>query len=220
MIERAVTAVDAGGGGRTSMHHDHQHDHQHEPAGDGPGAYNRWISSKISGENKHKIYVSALTQLCLDDSNRIHTTDARLLRRIEAVGTARARRAALVFPATGGEVTAVTYGPARSEAALRDCLARGAHKAVHVIGGETTLGDSFTIAKVLAKALDGREYDLVLCGNMGVGTDCAQVGPMLAELLAEVESKDRGFVFVQRQADADIGDQISAMRRERHMNED
>ena len=85
--------------------------------------------------------------------------------------------------AKGGEVTAVTYGPARSEAALRDCLARGAHKAVHVIGGETTLGDSFTIAKVLAKALDGREYDLVLCGNMGVGTDCSQVGPMLAELL-------------------------------------
>ena len=85
--------------------------------------------------------------------------------------------------AKGGEVTVVTYGPARAEAALRDCLARGAHKAVHVIGGETTLGDSFTIAKVLAKALEGREFDLVLCGNMGVGTDCSQVGQMLAELL-------------------------------------
>jgi len=85
--------------------------------------------------------------------------------------------------AKGGEVTVVTYGPARAEAALRDCLARGAHKAVHVIGGETTLGDSFTIAKVLAKALEGREFDLVLCGNMGVGTDCSQVGQMLAVLL-------------------------------------
>ena len=53
--------------------------------------------------------------------------------------------------ADGGEVTAVTYGPARSEAALRDCLARGAHKAIHVLGGEATLGDSFTIAKVLAR---------------------------------------------------------------------
>jgi len=88
-----------------------------------------------------------------------------------------------ITEAKGGEVTAVTYGPARSEAALRDCLARGAHKAVHVIGGEATLGDSFTIAKVLAKALEGREYDLVLCGYMGVGTDCAQVGQMLAEML-------------------------------------
>ncbi len=33
-----------------------------------------------------------------------------------------------------------------------------------------------------------------------------------AELLAEIASKDRGFVFVQRQADADIGDQIAAMK--------
>jgi electron transfer flavoprotein beta subunit len=88
-----------------------------------------------------------------------------------------------ITEAKGGEVTAVTYGPARAEAALRDCLARGAHRAVHVIGGEATLGDSFTIARVLAKALAGREYDLIFCGNMSVGTDCAQVGPMLAELL-------------------------------------
>lgn len=85
--------------------------------------------------------------------------------------------------ARGGEVTAVTYGPARAESALRDCLARGAANAVHVIGGETTLGDSFTIAKVLAAALKDREYDLILCGVKGVGTDCSQVGPMLAELL-------------------------------------
>lgn len=85
--------------------------------------------------------------------------------------------------AKGGEVTAVTYGPARAEAALRDCLARGAHQAVHVLGGEVTLGDSLTIAKVLAAALKDREFDIVLCGIMGVGTDCSQVGQMLAELL-------------------------------------
>jgi electron transfer flavoprotein beta subunit len=88
-----------------------------------------------------------------------------------------------ITEAKGGEVTVVTYGPARAEAALRDCLARGAQKAVHVIGGETNLGDSFAIASVLAKAIEGREYDLVLCGNMGVGSDCNQVGQMLAVLL-------------------------------------
>jgi electron transfer flavoprotein beta subunit len=88
-----------------------------------------------------------------------------------------------ITEATGGEVTALTYGPQRAEAALRDCLARGAHKAVHVLGGEATLGDSFTIAKVLAAALAGREYDVVLCGFKGVGTDCGQVAQMLAELL-------------------------------------
>ena len=34
----------------------------------------------------------------------------------------------------------------------------------------------------------------------------------VTELLAEIESKDRGFVFVRRQADADIGDQLAAMK--------
>jgi len=83
----------------------------------------------------------------------------------------------------GGDVTVVTYGPDSAEPALRDCLARGAHQAVHVLGGEKTLGDSFTIARVLAGAIKDREYDVVLCGVKGVGTDCAQVGQMLAELL-------------------------------------
>jgi uridine kinase len=40
------------------------------------------LTSQIPAGNKYKIYVSALTQLCLDDANRIHTTDARLMRRI------------------------------------------------------------------------------------------------------------------------------------------
>ena len=34
----------------------------------------------------------------------------------------------------------------------------------------------------------------------------------VAELVAEIAAKDRGFVFVQRQADADIGDEIAAMK--------
>ena len=88
-----------------------------------------------------------------------------------------------ITEAKGGEVTVVTYGPDHAEAALRDCLARGAHQAVHILGGEATLGDSFTIATVLASALKEREYDIVLCGITGVGTDCSQVGQMLAELL-------------------------------------
>jgi electron transfer flavoprotein beta subunit len=88
-----------------------------------------------------------------------------------------------ITEAKGGEVTVVTYGPDHAEASLRDCLARGAHQAVHVLGGEATLGDSLTIARVLAAAIKDREYDLVLCGFKGVGTDCGQVGQMLAEIL-------------------------------------
>ncbi|MBI2092554.1 MAG: nucleoside kinase [Deltaproteobacteria bacterium] len=43
---------------------------------------NERLSSSIPRKRKYKIYVSALTQLCIDDHNRILTSDARLLRRI------------------------------------------------------------------------------------------------------------------------------------------
>lgn len=43
---------------------------------------NERLSSQIPRKNKFKIYVSALTQLCIDDHNRILTSDVRLLRRL------------------------------------------------------------------------------------------------------------------------------------------
>lgn len=108
--------------------------------------------------------------------------------------------------AKGGEVTVVNYGAANAEATLRDCLARGAHQAVHVLGGEKTLGDSFTIAKVLAAVIKDRSYDLVLCGIKGVGTDCGQVGQMLAELL--------GLPHVSTITELEVGDGTLAATRE------
>jgi len=43
---------------------------------------NEMLTSSISKENKFKIYISALTQLNLDNHNRIATTDVRIIRRI------------------------------------------------------------------------------------------------------------------------------------------
>ncbi len=40
------------------------------------------LTPRISEEKKYKIYVSALTALCMDSHNRIPTTDNRLIRRI------------------------------------------------------------------------------------------------------------------------------------------
>lgn len=59
---------------------------------------NERLTSSIPRENKFKIYISALTQLRLDNNNRIPTTDARIIRRIvrdyqfrgySAIGTIR-----------------------------------------------------------------------------------------------------------------------------------
>ncbi|MBW2263519.1 MAG: nucleoside kinase [Deltaproteobacteria bacterium] len=49
---------------------------------EGIHALNPRLSEIVSDEVKFNIYVSALTQLCLDDANRISTTDVRLLRRV------------------------------------------------------------------------------------------------------------------------------------------
>ncbi len=43
---------------------------------------NEMLTSSIPYKNKFKIYISALTQLNIDDHNRIATTDVRILRRI------------------------------------------------------------------------------------------------------------------------------------------
>jgi electron transfer flavoprotein beta subunit len=84
--------------------------------------------------------------------------------------------------AKGGDVTVITFGPDRAQQALREALARGATKAVHV-KGESADADSLGIAKVLAAAIRSVPHDLVFLGKQGVGTDNGLVGPMLAELL-------------------------------------
>ena len=87
-----------------------------------------------------------------------------------------------VKEAKGGDVTVLTFGPDRAAQALRECLARGATKAMHV-KGESGNADSLGIAKVLAAAIKTIPHDLVFLGKQGVGTDNALVGPMVAELL-------------------------------------
>lgn len=54
---------------------------------------NELLTTSIAKENKYKIYVSALTQLNIDDHNRIPTTDVRILRRIVRDNMSRGRNA-------------------------------------------------------------------------------------------------------------------------------
>ncbi|MFC2342562.1 MAG: nucleoside kinase [Negativicutes bacterium] len=49
---------------------------------EGIHALNETLTAAVPREQKFKIYISALTQLNMDAHNRIHTTDARLLRRL------------------------------------------------------------------------------------------------------------------------------------------
>jgi len=82
----------------------------------------------------------------------------------------------------GGDVTVVSFGPDRVQQALRECLARGATRALH-IKGDVAAADSLGIARVLAAAIRSIPHDFVFFGKQGVGTDNSLVGPMAAELL-------------------------------------
>lgn len=84
---------------------------------------------------------------------------------------------------TGGEVLAVSAGPARVTQVLRDALARGADRAIHVAGEHMAEADAFTTASVLAEALRAEPLDLVLTGLQSNDQGAGQVGGMLAELL-------------------------------------
>jgi electron transfer flavoprotein beta subunit len=83
----------------------------------------------------------------------------------------------------GGEVVVVSAGPARVTQVLREALARGADRAIHVQGDDLAQADAFGAAGALAAALEGEQVDLVLTGLQSDDQGFAQVGVILAEKL-------------------------------------
>lgn len=82
----------------------------------------------------------------------------------------------------GGTVTAITIGVEDDEEVLRRCLAMGADKAIRIDPGDHDV-DSFVISRILAAAIKGLEYDLVLTGVQADDDNNSMVGIMLAEHL-------------------------------------
>jgi electron transfer flavoprotein beta subunit len=83
----------------------------------------------------------------------------------------------------GGEVIVVSAGPARVQQVLREALARGADRAVHVESDALAYADAFTVAEALRAAIAPEGVDLVLTGLQSDDQGFAQVGVVLAEKL-------------------------------------
>src|SRR5512133_932519 len=64
----------------------------------------------------------------------------------------------------GGEVVVCSAGPARVSQVIREALARGADRAIHVESDELAAADAFAVAGALADAMAGESFDLVLTG--------------------------------------------------------
>jgi electron transfer flavoprotein beta subunit len=83
----------------------------------------------------------------------------------------------------GGEVVVCSAGPARVAQALREALARGADRAIHIEDDRLAAADAFAVAGALAEAMRGEGFDLILTGLQSDDQGFAQVGVVLAELL-------------------------------------
>jgi electron transfer flavoprotein beta subunit len=83
----------------------------------------------------------------------------------------------------GGEVVVCSAGPARVSQVIREALARGADRAIHVEADGLAAADAFAVADALAEAMGGESFDLVLTGLQSDDQGFAQVGVVLAERL-------------------------------------
>lgn len=101
----------------------------------------------------------------------------------------------------GGEVVVVSAGPERVGSTIREALAKGADRAVHIhVDGDTGQLDVLGLAHLLAAAIKSENPDLTLTGLQSDDLGYGQTGVILAELLGQphaslilhVEKTDQG----------------------------
>src|SRR3954471_22259487 len=83
----------------------------------------------------------------------------------------------------GGEVVVITAGPARASQVLREALAKGADRAIHLEDPAFVSQDAFNIARAFAAAIKEEEFDLIFTGLQSDDYGYAQTGVILADLL-------------------------------------
>jgi electron transfer flavoprotein beta subunit len=83
----------------------------------------------------------------------------------------------------GGEVVVCSAGPTRVQQVIREALARGADRALHVEDDALGAADAATAATALVPAMKEEGFDLILTGLQSDDQGHAQFGPILAEKL-------------------------------------
>ncbi len=84
----------------------------------------------------------------------------------------------------GGSVTVLTLGPAEAEEQLRDMMAIGADRAIHLLSGDEEWDPQATAAAIVAAIrADEQAYDLILFGNESADAGNYQVAIRVAHAL-------------------------------------
>src|SRR6267142_214083 len=83
----------------------------------------------------------------------------------------------------GGEVIVCSMGPQRVKTVIKDALARGADRAIHVVVEDIRTLSPYAAANVLAEAVRAEQPDLIMTGLQSDDNGYAQTGVIMAELL-------------------------------------
>jgi electron transfer flavoprotein beta subunit len=85
----------------------------------------------------------------------------------------------------GGEVIVITVGPERAGQTIREALAKGADRGIHIESSDLGSRDALGVARLLAAAIKPENPDLVLTGLQSDDLGLGQTGVILAELLGQ-----------------------------------
>ena len=100
----------------------------------------------------------------------------------------------------GGEVVVLCAGPERAAQTIREALAKGADRAIHIETDALSSLDTLAVARLLAAAVTPEKPDLILTGLQSDDLGAGQTGVVMAELLGvphstiimQVEVRDAG----------------------------
>src|SRR5436190_13946724 len=109
----------------------------------------------------------------------------------------------------GGEVVVITAGPARAQQVLREALAKGADRAIHLEDAGFVGLDAYNTARAFAATIKDEQFDLSFTGLQSDDYGFAQTGVILAQLLGrphatiimQIEKSDGG-IEVKRELEA------------------
>jgi electron transfer flavoprotein beta subunit len=115
----------------------------------------------------------------------------------------------LLKEAHGGEVTVLTMGPERATESIRKALSMGVDKGVHVVDADLHGSCAMSTAKVLAKALETLDYDVVIAGSEATDSRLSVLPALVAEASGKPQltgarkvTVDGGTITIERTTDS------------------
>ena len=82
-----------------------------------------------------------------------------------------------------GEVVIISMGPERVQKAIREALAKGAHRAIHINTNSSASSDPLVTASALASIMKDEKFDLIFSGLQSDDLGFGQTGIILGEML-------------------------------------